>query len=90
MGLQLETVKGGTLIDLLWTNPKSDSAFPKQTVSLELSMYDAVMVTAISWIGTNNLLGPVIVPVGENGLILPYNAINNRVVTVAENGVSLR
>ena len=35
---------GTTQIDLLWTNPNPDSSFAAQTVSIDLSSYDAILV----------------------------------------------
>lgn len=35
---------GGVTCDLLWTNPNPDSNFSAQTVTLDLSGYDAVLV----------------------------------------------
>lgn len=35
---------GGVTCDLLWTNPNPDSNFSAQTVTLDLSAYDAVLV----------------------------------------------
>lgn len=37
-------VNGGMKMDLLWTNPSPTSAFAAQTVSLDLSEYDLVLV----------------------------------------------
>jgi len=36
--------QGGTKMDLLWTNPNPTSAFNPQTVSLDLSEYDLILI----------------------------------------------
>lgn len=36
--------KKGSTFDLLWTNPNVHAAFPAQTISLDLSNYDAVLI----------------------------------------------
>ena len=36
---------------LLWTNPNPTSAFAAQTISLDLSKYDAIEVVADGWAG---------------------------------------
>lgn len=37
-------IRTGMIIDLLWTNPNPTSAFAAQTVALDLSGYDAVII----------------------------------------------
>lgn len=36
---------GGVQVDLLWTNPDPTASFGAQTISLDLSAYDAVWIT---------------------------------------------
>ena len=38
---------GGMIVDPLWTNPNHTSAFVAQTVSLDLSNYDAVLIDGV-------------------------------------------
>lgn len=82
---------------LLWTNPTPSVEFPAQTISIDLSNYDMIMV--IPRAGTTNLtLSPVIVPKGDRGLITyvflnensgASNLISHRRIdSVNDNGVS--
>lgn len=43
---------GGVRVDLLWTNPNPTSNFSAQTVSIDLSGYDAVRITFIANMGS--------------------------------------
>lgn len=38
---------GGMIVDALWTNPSPTTAFAAQTVSLDLSNYDAVLIDGV-------------------------------------------
>lgn len=57
----------GIQMSLLWTNPNPSSSFSAQTVSLDLSRYDAVMVVHRYGTSTSRL-NSVIVPVGDTGM----------------------
>lgn len=78
---------GGTQIDLLWQNARPTSDFDGQSVSLDLSNYDMVMVEARYTTGMAN--GAMFIcPVGKNGMIFFGNTVNLfRMYSVSVSGV---
>ena len=80
---------------LLWTNPNPTSSFSAQTISLDLSKYDAVEVVAKGWHAD-----PYVIffgaRVGEGAEIMTYGGIdyavelNTRKFTLSSTGVAFQ
>ena len=83
-------IAGGTQQDLLWTNPDPTSNFAAQTVALDLSGYDAVMIETLrrksTSYGSNNfgMVGSVIVctAIGEGS-----TSWSERQATISSTGI---
>ena len=76
--------------DLLWANASPSSSFAAQTVSLDLSGYDAVFITGGYSKDYNTVLAPVFLTVGEKGqfmLIGQNGKVGTRDMTVTVTGV---
>ena len=73
---------GATNMKLLWENASTASEFAGQTISLNLSDYDVVVITASN--DTSE-----IIPVGKSGAITTWNGyyISKRTVNVSTSGV---
>ena len=86
-------VKSGATFDLLWTNPSPTSNFSAQTVSLDLSAYDAVMIVFLA--NTTDLDRQASMIVLKNGyqhiLFMMYLSGTNfrtRYATASDTGVT--
>lgn len=96
MGLSLEAIGSGLKTDLLWDNPKKGQAFDQQGVYLNLSTYDAVLVTFRTY-ATITVLGPsVFAPLNTSATFLGFNNGNSlpnmftsRAIVVNPTGVSV-
>lgn len=76
---------------LLWTNPNPQNAFNAQTVSLDLSEFDAVEVIFRTGTGANDryTLPTVRVDIGNTGVIFNTTAYNSeRRFTVNPTGIA--
>lgn len=85
------TIKTGMSINLLWTNPNPESAFAAQTVALDLSGYDAVLIDANS--GTDRNGGKIFFcfvgrAVAMDVWMPSVASKYNRMATVATTGVT--
>lgn len=78
-----DDVDGKISMDLLWVNASFNSNFAEQTIALDLSGYDAVMITASSEATS-------FVPVGDQGAITTWNGyyICRRTVYTSVDGVN--
>lgn len=65
---------------LLWTNPNSNSQFSAQTISIDLSEYDAVEVVAQHW-SNNGTTASMVAKVGEVGITTVPNYDNSTIAT---------
>lgn len=79
--------KSSSGMELLWTNPNPSSDFGQQTVSLDLSNYELIIVIA------DNYSSPAMATVGGDGNLLTTNYAGNhrigqRKFTVSTTGVS--
>lgn len=84
---------GGSGMKLLWTNPQSGQAYSTGTVELDLSNYDAVLVTAQYAAADPVIIEPLFIVVGQTGVF--FNAYGAgsvpfvyRKVTVSASSVS--
>ena len=76
--------------DLLWTNASPSSSFAAQTVSLDLSGYDAVLVTSCLATSATNQDNAMLVMVGDSARLCGTDNANNafnRELTVLSSGV---
>ena len=77
---------------LLWTNPKPTSEFAAQTISLDLSKYDAVQIVANRWGQTASgyQLGSFLIADKDKKYALSVGSgeyMNYRYVTLTDTGV---
>lgn len=93
MATGMRQPKGGATFDLLWTNSSYTSAFAAQTVSLDLSAYDAVLIVFLA--NTTDLDRQSSMIVLKNGyqhiLCTMYaggTALRTRYVTATDSGVT--
>lgn len=72
-------VSGGLLMKLIWTNPNPTATFAAQTVSIDLSGYDAVMVLARTFTSTdaNVALVSAFTLIGEYGYLELTSPVSN-------------
>ena len=81
---------GGFNIKQLWINPSPSSAFAGQTVSLDLTDYNMVLIL-FKWKSSDADTGSTIIPKGYAGYVgAPYTSANRyqRTITnVSNNGV---
>jgi len=82
---------GGVKMDLLWTNPAPTSNFAAQTVSLDLSEYDLLLI-AISYGLSMDSLSYNIMPIGQtaNLNVIKLEAQASRFVTATTSGVTFQ
>lgn len=75
---------------LLWTNPNSGDPFSAQTISIDLSEYDAIEVVAQHW-SNNGTTASMVAKVGEIGVTTVPNYDNSTIAirsfTVSTSGV---
>lgn len=88
-----KTVPKAGGMKLLWTNPKSGQAYSTGTVELDLSNYDAVLVTAQYSTGDTSVVEPLFLLAGQTGVFFnAYGAgaapFTYRRATVSKTGVS--
>ena len=88
--LDADDVGAMSKLELLWTNASPSSTFAAQTVSLDLSGYDAVLLTAGYNADYNTVLAPVFLTFGEKGqfmLIGTNGKVGSRDVTATATGI---
>lgn len=85
MALNLEALSGGMQMDLLWTNPDPTETFSAQTVSLDLSLYDLVLVRASVYYTSVAYVPEVVGRIGERITLIAPVWINS-----ADTGVAYR
>ena len=79
---------------LLWTNPNPTSSFSAQTISLDLSKYDMVEISAFYSVteDVNKMLTTSIVPANSLGSVSSQqgngSAFANRKVTLSSNAIT--
>ena len=76
--------------NLLWTNASSSSSFAAQTVSLDLSGYDIILIIGVFSANYNTVLAPVFSTVGEKGQLIfvgQNGKVGSRDMTVTATGV---
>lgn len=87
-----KTVPKAGGMKLLWTNPKSGQAYSTGTVELDLSNYDAVLVTVQYATTDTAIMDPVFLLIGQTGLFFnAYGSTNPwtfRKVTTSKSAVS--
>ena len=71
------TIKTGKSFDLLWANPKPSSSFAAQTVSLDLSAYDALLVVCRMFTTTTYYFTNICM-VGLSAILNTLDASGNR------------
>lgn len=60
-------------MSLLWTNPSSNTQFVAQTLNIDFSMYNMVLLI-FKWTAEQNYTGSTIIPKGYGGYVgAPYN-----------------
>lgn len=90
MALNLEALSGGMQMDLLWTNPNPTKTFSAQTVSLDLSLYDLVLVRASVYYTSVAYVSAVVGRIGERiTLMAPTGTgVAYRYANITSTGVS--
>ena len=85
--------------ELLWTNPNPSADFAAQTVSIDLSRYDLIMILARVSADRTYLVPPTIIPKNSDGGMLsftvfagsngwPHNLAQRTVSMVDDNGIT--
>ena len=87
----IPTDTGGLQMDLVWPNPSPGSAFEVQTIELDLSGYDAVMLICTQTTTYTKNRTPLFMRIGESGLIQGYDHSTEvvRVFSVSETGIAV-
>ena len=75
--------QGGMKMDLLWTNPSPSSSFAAQTVALDLSEYNLILVQFLRATNTTSFRGTDISIVGSasTGIIGGVDSVNSSVLS---------
>lgn len=74
---------------LLWTNPSPTSSFAAQTISLDLSDYDAIEIIIRSDTANTYTLAPIVTEVGKGGIAFNSTAYNSgRQFTTTTSGIT--
>lgn len=89
----LDPVGAGGGMKLLWKNPNPATTFNAQTVPVDLTYYDAVIITSASYTAVatadGNVSDMVLIEKNKKGLLTPsYGYFSKRNVTVEGNGVT--
>lgn len=89
----LDPVVGGGGMKLLWTNPAVGQSYSTGTVNIDLSGYDAVLVTSQYSTTDTSIIEPIFILIGQTGLFFnTYGAgpapFTFRKATVSKTGVS--
>lgn len=85
--------------ELLWTNPNPSANYDAQTVSIDLSRYDLIMILARVAADRTYLVPPTIIPKNSDGGALsftifasinnwPHNLVQRIVSMVDDNGIT--
>lgn len=78
----------GAEVNLLWTNENSLNEFNNQTVSIDLSHFDAVLITFMTSQSTQRVANPVFCTTGSNARAISYTTqIFTRDFSVSTSGV---
>ena len=77
-------------ITRLWKNEDLSSAYAAQKVELDLSEYDAVIVTAVTATTSHNVLSTLLIEIGDGAMLIGFAAakIAYRTFTVTATGVT--
>lgn len=86
----LAPIGGSVQINLLWENPTPTEIFGPQSISVNLSSYDHVIIVATNYLGDYSAPS-VLCKIGDGGMISsPYYTIRSRFFTTNVSGVDFQ
>lgn len=62
----------GTVLKLLWTNENHSVSFGNKSVSVDLSNFDAILITFMTSVSVQRVTLPVLCPIGSNARAISY------------------